>query len=308
MTTRRFLGLDLGGTNINVAVLEEEHDAETPRVVFTSRYTAHAARGPQCVTERLIEVGCATISEAGPVEAVGLGVPGLFESDTGRIVLFPNLPGPWRGHSLRDPVGDALGVPTAITNDARAFTLAEGTLGAGRHCRTLVGITLGTGIGGGIMIDGRIHLGVFGTAGEIGHQIIVQDGPLCGCGNRGCVEALAKAEALADAVGLSDAESVYKRAALGDEDCLAAIDTMAGYVGIGLANVVTLFGPACIVIGGGIASAGDLVLEPIRRATLAHVRLAPADEIEIVPSELGVSAGAIGAALVGRAHLDVRSR
>jgi len=306
MNTRRFLGLDLGGTDIKVAVLEQAVGADRPRVTFTARHATHAERGPRGVTDRLIEVGHSTIDEVGPVETAGLGVPGLFDADTGKILLFPNLPGPWPGHSLRDPVGDGLGVPTALINDARAFLLAEGTLGAGRHCRIVIGLTLGTGIGGGIMIDGHVHLGAFGTAGEVGHQIIVPDGPLCGCGNRGCLEALARAEALAEMVGAPDVKTVCERAAAGDERSLAAIDTVAGYIGTGLANVITLLGPDCIVIGGGIMNAGEIVLEPIRRATRARVQLAPVDEIEIVPTEFGISAGAIGAALAGRAQLEVR--
>ena len=308
MTTQRFLGLDLGGTNIKVAVVESSEDGSSPEVMSTTQHLTHAERGPQGVTDRLIEVGRRTIEEAGPVDAAGLGVPGLFEPDTGRIVLFPNLPGPWRGHSLRDPVGSALGVPTALINDARAFVLAEGTVGAGRDCPTLIGLTLGTGIGGGIMIDGRIHLGEFGTGGEVGHQIVLPDGPLCGCGNKGCVEALARADTLAALAGQADAATVYRRAADGDEACLSAINTVATYIGIGLANVVTLLGPSRIVIGGGIVASGELVLGPIREAMRSRVTLAPADEVSVVPAELGNWAGAIGAALAGRAQLEVRAR
>ena len=308
MTQRRFLGLDLGGTNIKVVVLEDVSTESIPRVVFTAQHETYAERGPDGVTERLIEVGRATLDDIGPVDAVGLGVPGLFDAETGKIELFPNLPGPWPGHSLRDPVADALNVPAVIINDARAFVLAEGTIGAGRHCRTFVGLTLGTGIGGGIMIDGRIHLGDSGKAGEIAHQIIVPDGPICGCGNRGCVEALARADVLADIAGAPDVETVFDRAAAGDERSLSAIDTVAGYIGIGLANVVTLLGPSCIVIGGGIAAAGDLILDPIREATRSHVTLVPTDGFEIVRAELGSFAGAIGAALAGRDQVPVRSR
>jgi len=306
MSMQRFLGLDLGGTNIKAAIVEIGDGV--PRVISTSQYETRADLGPEAVTERLIEAGRVTIEECGPVTALGLGVPGLFEPDSGRIVLFPNLPGRWPGHSLRDPISEALGTPTTLINDARAFVLAEGTVGAGRSHRTLVGLTLGTGIGGGIMIDGRIHLGEFGTGGEIAHQIIMPGGPQCGCGNRGCVEALAKGDALAEIVGLPDAAAVCSRAADGDETSLAAIDTVARYIGIGLANVVTLLGPSCIVIGGGIMAAGDLILDPIRQAMVEHVRLAPGERVSVVQAELGNRAGAIGAALAGRDQAEVRSR
>jgi glucokinase len=158
------------------------------------------------------------------------------------------------------------------------------------------------------MIDGHVHLGEFGTGGEVGHQIVVPDGPLCGCGNHGCVEALARADTLAGLAGQPDAATVYRRAADGDEACLVAINTVATYIGIGLANVVTLIGPSCIVIGGGIVASGELVLGPIREAMRSRVTLAPADEVAVVAAELGNWAGAIGAALAGRAQLEVRSR
>lgn len=307
MTRQRFLGLDLGGTNIKAVVIETAGSPE-PKVIFTARHETHADRGPDAVTDRLIEVGRLTIDEVGPVAALGLGVPGLFEPESGRIVLFPNLPGPWPSHSLRDPIGEALAVSTTLINDARAFVLAEGTVGAGRGHATVVGLTLGTGIGGGIMINGRIHLGDFGRGGEIAHQIIMPDGPLCGCGNRGCIEALAKAGTLAAMVGTPDVETVYARAADGDEDCRAAIDQVADYIGIGLANVVTLIGPSCIVIGGGIMSAGDLVLEPIRRALESHIRLVPAGGVKVVAAALGEWAGGIGAGLAACAQDELRSR
>jgi len=308
MSTERFLGLDLGGTNIKTAIVEINEGESLPRVVSTGQHETRAELGPAAVTDRLIEVGKMTVEEFGPVVAAGLGVPGLFETDTGRIVLFPNLPGPWPGHSLRDPVGEALGVPTTLINDARAFVLAEGTVGAGRSHRTLVGLTLGTGIGGGIMIEGRIHLGEFGTGGEVAHQIIMPGGPPCGCGNRGCVEALAKGDALAELAGRPDAEAVFTGAADGDGPSLAAIETVARYIGIGLANVVTLLGPSCIVIGGGIMAAGDLILDPIRQSMVEHVRLAPGERVLVVPAELGNRAGAIGAALAGRDQAEVRSK
>jgi glucokinase len=308
MSMERFLGLDLGGTNIKTAIVEINDTESLPRVVSTGQHQTRADLGPAAVADRLIEVGRMTIEEYGPVVAMGLGVPGLFETDTGRIVLFPNLPGPWPGHSLRDPVGEALRVPTTLINDARAFVLAEGTVGAGRSHQTLVGLTLGTGIGGGIMIDGRIHLGEFGTGGEIAHQIIMPDGPQCGCGNRGCVEALAKGDALTELAGLSDPEAVFAGAADGDEASLAAIDTVARYIGIGLANVVTMLGPSCIVIGGGIMAAGELILDPIRKSMVEHVRLAPGERVQVVAAELGNRAGAIGAALAGRNQAEVRSR
>jgi glucokinase len=296
---RRYLGLDLGGTNVKVAVLEIDEEPQSPRLVAASTHATYAERGPQGVVDRLIEVGRSAIAEHGPVEFIGVGVPGIFDPDAGTIVLFPNLPGPWEGHAVRDPIATALEVPVTVINDARAFVLAEGTVGAGRGARTLIGITLGTGIGGGIMIDGRLRLGSFGRGGEIAHQIVLPDGPECGCGNRGCAEALARADVLAEMGGKATVEEVYRGAEEGDERCRRAIHTAAKHLGIALANAVTLLGPERIVVGGGISAAGDVVLDPLRAAVRARVTLVPVDEIDIVVAELGSGAGAIGAALAG---------
>jgi glucokinase len=292
---QRFLGLDLGGTNIKATVVEA--GAAEPRVVTTSVAPTNATGGPLVVIDGIVALGHRVIEEYGPVEAVGLGVPGLFEHDSGRVVLFPNLPGPWPGHPLRDPVASGIGQDVSIVNDARAFTLAEGFMGAGRGCHTLVCVTLGTGVGGGVMIGGKLQMGAWGRAGEIGHQTVLPDGPLCGCGNRGCAEALTKADVLARLARRNTAEEVYSGARDGDEECLAAIRTVAGYLGIAIANAVTLLGPDRVVLGGGIVAAGDGVLDPIRAAVRERVFLVPTDEIEVVLAALGSHAGAIGAAL-----------
>jgi len=292
----RALGLDLGGTNIKGVVVQDV-PGHAPVVVASASVPTDAARGPEAVGERLVELGRDLLAVHGPVDGAGIGVPGLFDRDVGTVTLFPNLPGPWPGHPLRDQVAKGLGLPVAMINDARAFTLAEGRVGAGRGTRTLVCVTLGTGVGGGIMIDGRLHLGAWGVAGELGHQTVVADGPVCGCGNRGCAEALTRADVLTGLAGRATAEEVYRDAARGDARCRDAVASVAGYLGIALANTVTLLGPDRIVVGGGIAAAGELVLGPIRAAVRTRVTLVPTDQIAVVPAALGASAGAIGAAV-----------
>lgn len=290
------VGLDLGGTYIKVAVLSlVDGDYE---VVSTASAETNAMAGPEGVTENLIEAGRSALDES-PAATLGLGVPGHFEPTTGHVLLFPNLSGDWNGFPLRSRIEDALGVDTWMVNDARAFTLAEGTIGAGKGCKTVACITLGTGVGGGLMIDGRLHTGAFGVAGELGHQTVLPDGPLCGCGNRGCVEALVRADVLASNAGRRTAVEVFEGARQGDNRCIAAVAQMAEFLGIALANVVTLFGPDRIVVGGGIAEAGDLVLDPITESVKRRVTLVPTDRIEIVPAVFGRFAGAVGAALTG---------
>jgi len=301
--TRRLLGLDLGGTNIKTAVVEVDATGAGARVVHTQSGPAQADEGPDHVTARLISMGLATMEAAGPVETTGLGVPGLFDYSTGEIVFFTNLPGPWEGYPLRTRLAEGLGTSATLINDARAFTLAEATLGAGRGCRTLACLTLGTGVGGGLMIEGRLHFGAFGLAGEIGHQTIVPDGPVCGCGNPGCLEAITRPPTVARAAGLATFEDVLAGLGDGDPDCVTAIDTAVGHLAIGIANIYTVIGPEIVVIGGGAAEAGDLLLEPLRQAVKARLTLIPPDAVRIVPAELGPIAGAVGAALASQGSL-----
>ena len=293
---KRLLGLDLGGTNIKVAVVETS-EGEIPDVVYTAQGPTRSADGPGPVADRLIRLGAEAIAVAGPVEGAGVGVPGLFDFSTGEVVFFTNLPGPWEGFPLRTHLADGLGVPVNLINDARAFTLAEGTVGAGRGARTLACFTLGTGIGGGLMVDGKLQFGAFGIAGEMGHQTVDPDGLLCGCGNKGCLEAVARPPVIAAAAGKEDFEEVLAGLASGDAASTKSMATAARYFGIGLANVITMIGPDRIVIGGGVANAGDVVFEPIRAAVRDRLRLVPPEAVSIVPASLGESAGAIGAAL-----------
>ena len=291
---KRYLGLDLGGTNIKAAVIES---ADPPVVVHTASAPTQAAEGPEAVAERMVRIGRDLAAEVGPIDGLGAGVPGLFDFDTGVITFFTNLPGAWGGFPLRATLAAGLRMPATLINDARAFTLAEATLGAGRGCATVACITLGTGVGGGLFINGELHFGAFGIAGELGHQTVHPDGPTCGCGNPGCMEALTRASAIAAAAGRSTIEEVLAGADDGDPACQAALAEAARYFGIGLANVVTTVGPERIVVGGGVAEAGDALLGRIRQAVQDRVTLVPPDQVEIVAAALGAGAGAIGAAL-----------
>lgn len=292
----RVLGLDLGGTNVKTAVVEVDDDGAAEVVVHGSGPT-DALRGPEAVAQRMVDLGAQAVEQHGPVAGVGVGVPGLFDFDGGEIVFFTNLPGPWEGFPLRSRIADGLGLPASLINDARAFTLAEGTVGAARGCRSMVGLTLGTGVGGGVMIEGKLLFGAFGVAGEIGHQTIDPDGPVCGCGNPGCLEAFTRGPVIAAAAGTDSVEEAIAGMVAGDPRCRSALEAAIDHLAVGLANVVTVIGPERIVIGGGIAEAGDVLLDPIRAAVRERVTLVPPEQVDIVPAELGSAAGAIGAAL-----------
>ena len=283
------LGLDLGGTNIKWALVEE------PAVAAVGSAPTFAHEGPERVVQRLAEVGAAAL-DGRRVAAVGIGLPGVFDGAAGTATFLPNLPGDWAGTAVCAPLAAALGARAVLVNDARAFAVGESKLGAACGCRTALFVTVGTGVGGGVVVDGRLHLGI-GTAGEFGHQTVDPAGPVCGCGNRGCVEAVACAGAIAAAAGCATVEDAVEAAQSGDERARAALEQAGRALGIALANAVLLLAPERIVVGGGVAGAGDLLLDPIRDELRRRVRVAPVERIDVVPAELGPGAGAIGAAL-----------
>jgi glucokinase len=292
----RFLGLDLGGTNIKVAVIEKSGDSW--KVIKEEDVPTEADKGPAHVVSRLAEIAANKQKEFSNLSGVGVAVPGLFNAD-GTIELFPNLPGAWRGFQALEPIRKATNLPTAIINDARSFTLGEAIMGAALGKRTVACFVMGTGVGGGVVIDGKIHLGASGAAGEIAHQIIKFDGPMCGCGAQGCAEPLTNSAAVAKLAGTKTAEEAYKNAVAGDEKALAAFKEVAYWIAITLTNIMVVLAPDTIVIGGGVAQSGDILLKEIRTAMHERAHLYPASNINIVPATLGFYAGSIGAALYG---------
>jgi len=295
--TGRFLGLDVGGTNGKLAVLEEDGDR---RELVATATIPTGAGDPAEVLARLAAAARELVAAHGPVAAAGVGLPGLFDEDSGRVVLLPNLPPDWAGHEVAGPLAATLGVPVALLNDARAFTLAESRMGAAAGCPTVVCLTLGTGVGGGVVVDGRLRFGPHGRAGELGHQVIEVGGPPCGCGNRGCVEAFAAGAALCRLGGHPTPEAVFAAAAAGDARAAAAVRSVVGRLAVGIANLVTVLWPERVVVGGGVAAAGEGLLGPLRAAVAAAAPLDDPDAYEIVPAALGPAAGAIGAALWAR--------
>jgi glucokinase len=230
---------------------------------------------------------------------VGIGVPGLYDPVAGTTRFLPNLRGDWAGRPVAAAVGGAVGLPAHLINDARAFGLAELRLGAGRGVSSMLGLTLGTGVGGVIALEGNVVFGHDGTAGELGHQTIEPDGPWCGCGNRGCLESFVRADQIAATTGAPSAGEAIARARAGDRAAQAGLHAIGRYLGIGIGSMVTVFTPDRVVIGGGIAAALDLLIEPIRDELRRRVRTTSLDEVEIVAAELGTWAGAIGAAIHG---------
>lgn len=255
--------------------------------------------GPGAVVAQMADVAGRAIEQWPAVESVGVGVPGLYDPATGVTRMLPNLEGEWDGVPVAATVATALDLPVAMINDARAFGLAELRLGAGRGASTMVGLTLGTGVGGVICVDGSVHQGHDGTGGELGHQTLEPDGPACTCGSNGCLEALVRADRIEQLCGTATAEEAFTRARAGDPRATAGLAEIGRYLGIGIANMIVVMTPDKVVIGGGISAAADLLMEPIHAEVRRRVTTTSLDEVEIVTAELGTWAGAIGAAIHG---------
>jgi len=284
----RQLGLDLGGTKIKLAVLEDG------RCVSRDETETRSEDGPEAVLERLVELG----RSAGEADSVGVAVPGLVDDD-GNALLFPNLHGAWAGRQVLAPLEAGLGQPVRLVNDGHAFALAEAALGAGMGGSTVMCIVCGTGIGGGLALDGALHLGPEGRAGEFGHHTVAENGPPCACGNHGCLELYAGSRAIADAAAAPSFDEALERARAGDERAVEALRRAGELIGLAIANVVIFLCPDRVVVGGGVAVAGDLLFAPLRASLEARARVAPLERIAVVPASLGPGAGAIGAALYG---------
>jgi glucokinase len=291
------LGIDLGVTNLKWATLERRGDEWA--TLDRDQVPTLPSEGPGAVIGRVVEIGRGAVDLRPGIASIGIGVPGLYDPVARTTRFLVNMPGEWADRPVGAPVETALGLPTALINDARAFGLAELRLGAGRGVSSLVGLTLGTGVGGVVAIDGRVHLGHDGTAGEIGHQTIDPDGPPCNCGNRGCLEAFCRADRIAAACGTDTAGEAVAAARAGDQQAIDGLTEIGRYLGIGIANAVTIISPDRVVIGGGIAAAGDLLLGPIRDELQRRVQTTPLDAVEVVTAELGTWAGAIGAGIHG---------
>jgi glucokinase len=301
MPATRHIGLDLGGTNVKWTLVEREGDEW--RTVDRGQVPTDISGGEASVVPQLADLAVRVRdgSDEGAV-SLGVAVPGLYIPETGIVTFLTNVPGDWSATPVGEPLAVATGLPTRLINDARAFGVAELRFGAGRGVRAFVGLTLGTGIGGVFALDGQVVQGYRGQAGELGHQTIDPDGPRCGCGDRGCLEAYTRADQVARACGTRSVEEAIRAARAGDERALRGLAEVGRYLGIGIANMITLLTPERIILGGGWSSAGELIIEPIRRELRQRVITTPVDRVDIVLAELGTWAGAIGAAVHGAEH------
>ncbi len=309
-----FLGIDLGGTKIGVGLVNRSGEVRAPEYRPTE-----VLQGRDAVIARMIDAARRVMRSAGierdEIAGIGIGAPGPMDIPEGVLTEPPNLPG-WRDVPLRQIIQDAIGLPTVLENDANAAGIGEYLYGAGRGTRHMVYVTVSTGIGGGLILDGKIYHGTTGGAGEIGHMTVLPRGPHCGCGNRGCLEALASGTAIAregqelvdrgvntliaelakDALYDVSAKDVVKAMNMGDPYATEIVIQAMHYLGIGMANLVNLFNPQMLVIGGGLSNLGDVLLQPVKRSIDLYAFPSAAARVRVRLARLGDQVGIIGAA------------
>ena len=313
---KKYIGCDLGGTNMRAAIV----DVGDGSMLYQMSIPTQARDGHDAVMRRMAGLFLQMIEWAGmkkeDVGAIGIGVPGVLDLEKGETLFLPNLPSTWPHIPLRDTIAKFTGLPVALLNDVRSITNGEWRFGAGRGVDTVAVFAIGTGVGGGLVINGQLHLGIGGTAGELGHMTIDFTGPRCGCGNYGCLETYSSGPAIA-AMGMKAVsqglttqiselcsydlnritpELIEKAARAGDETAMDIYERAGFALGIAAANVCVSIGPRRIILAGGVSQAGDLLLIPIRRTLRERVTVMPVEQVEVVQSQLGNNAGVIGAA------------
>jgi glucokinase len=314
------IGVDLGGTNIVVGVLPI--DGGDGQVLALKSEPTDAERGAKYVVDKIVllieEARADVVSAFGGTRTdfagIGIGAPGPLNRATGTVIQSPNLG--WRNFPLRDLIANAVNLPAVLDNDANCATYGEWWLGAGRNVDNLIGLTLGTGIGGGIVLNGEIFHGVSDAAGEIGHMTIEANGRKCPCGNYGCLEAYASGPAIArraiegleagaeslltDLAGNKfeniTAATVYEAVINGDTYANEVMRETAKFLGAGVANVINIFNPDMIVISGGVTKAGDHLFVPLRSEVRRRAFKSALDACQITAAQLPGTAGVIGAA------------
>lgn len=311
---RYVVGIDLGGTNIVVGTVAEDGS----ELLGLLSQPTHPEAGADAVVARIVGLARASMAEARGRQIVGVGIgsPGPLDTARGLVLLTPNLG--WTNFPLRDRVAQALGLPATLDNDANCAIFGEWWRGAARGAEHVVGLTIGTGIGGGIVLGGQIYHGASDIAGEIGHMTIDSTGRRCKCGNYGCLEAYASGPAIAARavegveagaetslasyvegdLSKITAQVVYEAANDGDEYAREVVNDTAKVLGAGVANIINIFNPQVVVICGGVTLAGEKLFRPLRSEVKRRAFKPAAAACRIVPGELTGTAGVYGAAAV----------
>ena len=312
-----YIGIDVGGTSIKAGVVDENG-----KILYKSSCPTDIERGHEAMIHDMAQLTQRVLAESGhtmdEVHSVGIGIPGIQDPRTGRVPFCTNLK--WRDVPLVELMQREIAKPVYVSNDATVAGLAESVAGVSAGTRDSVFITLGTGVGGGVVLDGKVFLGPHGVATEVGHMITVAGGELCTCGNRGCWERYASATALiregrrlAEAkpdsaickavngdLSAIEARTVIDLAKAGDPDCSALFDNYVYHLTVGLVNLINLYDPEVIALGGGVSNAGTFLLDKVNELLPKMIFYKTMPRAKVVLAKLGNDAGIIGAAMLGR--------
>ena len=286
-----FIGVDVGGTTVKLGICDAEGHVHGRGTVATD-----PAAPPANMLERIAAAARKLITDAGPAHACGVGTPGPLDPDRRSLSRANHLP-LWKDVAIPDILGAQLGIPVVLENDGNCAAWGEAQVGVGRGARAIVLFTLGTGVGGGIVLDGELWVGVGGAAGAFGHLVVDPAGPLCLCGQHGCLEQYASATSVARRFGRGAAYDAFSAAESGDADGIDAVGEACEALATAIAATIHTLQPDLVVIGGGMAAAGDALLLPVCEGVHHRVRPAWLASTRIVLASLGSDAGWIGAAL-----------
>lgn len=311
------IGIDVGGTNVKIALVDDNG-----KIIYSNSVPTYAKMGYEYtvnnIKQAIKDLMKETNTTPSDIEGIGFDFPGQVDCKTGVVKLAPNIPG-WVNVPIAQMIEDEFHIPTRIDNDVRCAALGELKFGAGRGCENFICITVGTGIGSGIVINGKVVRGATNAAGELGHiKLQMNGGPICGCGDTGCLESFASGPAIVamaqeyikggkstkfrEMAAVEGGEitpyMVAKAAEEGDPVAKRIFEIVGEYIGIGLTSVINLLNPERVIIGGGVAESGELLLGPIRKTIKERAMVVAGNAVEIVPAQLGNSAGVIGASML----------
>ena len=308
------IGVDVGGTNVKIALVDKDGS-----IVYSNTTPTRAEMGYEYtisnIKQAINDLMKETKTDKSSIEGIGFGFPGQIDCTEGVVRILPNIPG-WINVPVSKIMEKEFGIPTKVDNDVRCAALGELAFGAGKGCQNLICITVGTGIGSGLIVNGKLVRGADNAAGEIGHiKLQMHDGPICGCGDSGCLEAFASGPsivAMAQEYILGGKSTKYRELAnpeitpyvvaeaakQGDKVAIKIFERMGEYIGIGLSSVVNLLNPEKIVVGGGVADAGDILFKPLIDTLKKRAMPIQAKSVSVVPAQLGNAAGVIGASLL----------
>jgi len=303
------IGIDLGGTNFAVGLVNE-----TGEILARIEGKTKVQEGPEAVARRLAEA-VDRVRGSADVSAVGIGSPGSVDHKRGVVKFSPNFPG-WHDFPLADEIKKYTNLEVFVENDANAYALGENTFGVGKGFEHLVCLTLGTGIGGGVITHGVLLRGSTGIGAELGHMNVLPNGPKCGCGSNGCLEALASATAMKKFVldgyerhtnsslfrdknpDQVTPKDIFEHARNGDQFALSIFNTVVEALAVAIGSLVNIFNPQLVILGGGIANAGDFLLNPVLERSRNYVLPTMLGTYQVKLSQLGKDAGILGAASI----------